>query len=155
MGTKTDIQTKIATDLASGNTIPISDHRDVLTGSTDSILDNLYADNINDTNATTNVVTENAANKTYSLNFVKQGRKVTVIGFVRNNTGAFTSVNEIWCSITNTEFQQAVSPTYITGHSAASSQPIKFILATNNFAALDSVGINEVVEFNFTYYTNA
>jgi hypothetical protein len=84
-----------------GRLIIDSDLRESLATDVDSILENLYPENIQDTELSTNVVTAESG-KTYELNFRKVGTNVVVNGVVkftaRDGDPAFI------CEVTNTEF---------------------------------------------------
>jgi hypothetical protein len=155
MSTKTQIQTRINT-IETGVLNPAVTVRNVLGTETDSLLENFYGIKTTDNNATTNVFTEDNAVRVYGFAITKIGTRVFVEGTVRNAGGSVSLQNVLWFSITNTEYEQQTGfVRYITGHSQSTGEPIKFILTTNVFASLDSLGINEVVELNFSYNTNA
>jgi len=157
MSTKAEIRARIQSRLTgSAEDLTWARHEEILMTGDDNVLDSLYGFTATDTNATTNVVTETAANKTYSLLIMKQGGVVTITGTVRNGTGADTGSNEVFFNITNTEYQQlSGTPEYISCTSAATGETIQFVLTTNSFAALDTVGNNELVNIKFSYNTNA
>lgn len=86
MSTKQQIKTNIDTQYASGLGMPISNVRGVLKNDTHSLLNNIYPNKINDTQATQNEITltdDNTA--TFDVDIVKTGRVVTI-------TGTFSSV---------------------------------------------------------------
>jgi hypothetical protein len=156
MSTKAQITGNITTKLASGALIPASSHRGVLEADSESIVNNFYGLKLSDTNASTNVFTENNAGKIYILRIIKQGGAVRVVGTCRNATGAVTGADEVWFTITNTEYQQQTSaPEYPISNSAGTGESIRCILASNSFASFDPVGIQETFNIDFEYRTNA
>lgn len=156
MSTKAEIQAKIQARLTgSAEDLTWTRHEEMLMTGNDNLLDNVYGFAVTDSNATTNVVTENNANKTYLLNITKTGLRVFVDGNVRNGTGALTASNEVFFTITTTEYQQQAGTQVIFGRSASTGDPIRFLLTSNSFGAIDPIGINELVEFRFSYNTNA
>ena len=118
--------------------------------------DNFYGIKTTDNNASTNVFTEDDADKIYSVATSKNGGVVSNRFTLRNNTGAILPSNTVWLTITNTEYeQQASSPVYQTGQSASNGDNIRFLLTTNTLANLEPIGIGEVVYLNINYNTNA
>ena len=102
MSTKAQIATEIDTLLASGTTITSVEHREVLKDGLHNILDNIYSDEINETETTTNVFTKNGlTTDTYDLIIKKQGSTVTINGTIIGNG----SVQNVVASITNSEFR--------------------------------------------------
>lgn len=154
MGIKSDIISKIDTDLASTSDILATEHRGVLHGTNNSLVDNFYGLKTGDINASTNVVTEDNANKEYTVSTIKQGFAVEINGTLVNNTAATTGIDTIWFSITTTEYeQQGSSKRFITGHSASTGEPIRFVLFNNEFKSLDPIAVGESVRFTLTYNT--
>ena len=156
MSTKAEIISNIDTKLASASNIPATDHRAVLHTGTSNFLDTTYGLVTSDTNATTVIVTENNANKTYILNTIKQGGKTEMKAILRNGTGAITAANEVWFSITTTEYeQQSGFPVPVFGLSSLTGETIRFVLTGNVLASIDPIGINESLDVIFTYNNNA
>ncbi|MCP4984847.1 MAG: hypothetical protein GY928_01920 [Colwellia sp.] len=84
MSTKAEAQTLIDTDLASDQPITAVLHRNVLKDDEYSLLSNMYADEIIDTQITQTVFTPNQ-DCSFDLNILKQGRKVTISGTITAN----------------------------------------------------------------------
>lgn len=155
MSIKSAIQTQINT-IQTGVLNPAIRVREILGDTSTSLLENFYGLKLSDTNASTNVFTENNAGKIYILRIIKQGGVVRVVGTCRNATGAVTGADEVWFTITNTEYQQQTSaPEYPISHSAGTGENIRGILTTNVFASSDPVGIQETFNIDFEYRTNA
>lgn len=85
MSTKTQIQTQIDS-IATGVLNPASTVRSVLGTHPDSLLESLYADNIQETKATESILTTVSADIDFTANITKVGRIITVNGFITNNT---------------------------------------------------------------------
>lgn len=101
MSIKSAILTFINTKLASASTITASEHREVEV----LLLDNLYPVEVNETHATTNVITErNLVNTAlqYDVKIYKQGRTVFINGFIKNTTASI--VNDYFLTIVGSEY---------------------------------------------------
>ena len=159
MSTKAEMIALVDAKLPTGSSIPAIDHRATMHTDADSAITNFYGTQIIDSNASTNIVTEDASTKTYSLAIMKKGGSVHISGNIHNNTGSLTATGLIggvtWFDITTPEYEQLSGTTiYVTGNSAGSGEPIQFLLNTNSFAALSPIGINETIYIDFTYNTN-
>lgn len=94
---KTALQTLIET-IDDGGVNTAAEVRAVLNGA----LDNAYATEIIDTHLTTNVFTKiGTANCEYEIRVIKQGRKVTVTGFVDSMQASLSQ----FATVTNSEYQ--------------------------------------------------
>ena len=156
MSTKAEIISNIDTKLASASLIPATDHRAVLHTEASNLLDTTYGLVSSDTNATTVVVTEDNANKTYILNTIKQGGKTEMKAIIRNATGTITAANEVWFSITTTEYEQQTGlPVPVFGLSTLTGETIRLVLTGDVLASIDPIGLNETVDVIFTYNNNA
>ena len=71
MATKQSIINKVDTDLASNSNIEATDHRGVLHGASDSLIDNFYGIELTDENTggvlTSNVITSVSTNLAYKM----------------------------------------------------------------------------------------
>jgi hypothetical protein len=91
------------------------------------VVNELYGNQVNDTQATTNVVTRNFAASTYNLTFTKTGRMVYVYGSIRNDSTSIPN-NRIIADITNSEFApQSGQQFRIVGFSDLDNDNIPFI----------------------------
>ena len=153
MSTKTQLETLQNTNLASGSSIPASSHRAVLNTNEHSLLENIYGTPLTDTNGTTNVFTFSGAGKTYRFRIFKQGRKVTVNGYVTNTSGLTLPSGTTFFSITNTEYLQETQNYFFCGVSSLDSSNIRFTLIYNEFKTASSIGSGETIHVNFEYNT--
>ncbi len=91
------------------------------------VVNELYGNQVSDTQATTNVVTRNFAASTYNLTFTKTGRMVYVYGTIINVSTSIPN-NSIIADITNSEFApQSGQQFRIVGFSDLDNDNIPFI----------------------------
>lgn len=148
MAIKTTLATKISTDLASASNITASELR----GVENDLLLNAYGDVVNDTQATTNILTaDNATEKLYNLNIVKQGRYVHLQGtFTKDSVGIIEL--ETWCSITDSEYLPD-DFYYFWGYSA-NDTPVRFTInPSGDIILITPLGASEVVFVSTIYNT--
>lgn len=151
MSTQSEINAQIAT-IDDGGSNTAAEVRNVYT----VLSDNFYGLKTTDTNASTNVFTEDNTNKAYTVATTKQGGLVKSRWTMTNNTGAVTGSNTVWATITTTEYQQqSSSPVYVVGQTAATGENVRFLLTTNVLASIDPIAPNETINLNLDYYTNA
>lgn len=115
------------------------------------MLDELYPSVIHDTEATTNIFTaSNAANITYNLRIVKQGRCVTIKGRFKNATNQIVS-NVAFATITTPEYLPSETTIYF---GFGMLGPVSFVLGTNGVLSIVSaMGASSEMDINFTYFT--
>ena len=157
MSTKAEITALVLSKLT-GNVGKTSraQHEDYVYNTPGNMVDTLYGLVSSDTNATTVIVTENNANKTYILNTIKQGGKTEMKAIIRNATGTITAANEVWFSITTTEYEQQTGlPVPVFGLSTLTGETIRLVLTGDVLASIDPIGLNETVDVIFTYNNNA
>lgn len=152
MANKTTLQSLSDTNLASGVGIPAADHRAV----NDSFLDEFYATPVTEsyTNLADNTVntTPNSTTHYYRLDFLKQGRLVTVSGTLTNKTGAITS-NEKWLDIDAGEYTHDSNEVKFSGVSTSTSNNVRCELSGTELKVVGALGNNEQIEVDFKYYT--
>jgi len=145
MATKTELQTLINTNLASGTSITALEHREV----ENAIIDALYPARIFETSASTNVFTNDITGLVYVMTVWKQGNNVNVSGEMTNNTGRILSGEDL-ISITNSEFFPdnllIQSPYYFFASNLLFS-----VTTSNKLRINDSLGDGLTVYFNFNY----
>lgn len=156
MSTKTTIQNLINTNLASGSDITAAELRAVLT----SILDNLYGSIISETRTTTSAVsritTPNTINTniTYGIHILKQGRLVTIKGFVWNQSNVIVSnnfVDDFIFEIIDSEYLPDSSSTTTTF--PVSSGTFVELNSSENKLYMNQLGAGELRTFNIQYFT--
>jgi len=90
MSTKTQIETSITTNLATGSDILASEVRETL----ELVVDNLYPTAVTDNNTTETYTTKSGTNITYSITLFKQGNLPAIKGTITNSTfGTLASQN--------------------------------------------------------------
>tara|TARA_R110000803_G_scaffold108393_3_gene176655 strand:+ start:13 stop:480 length:468 start_codon:yes stop_codon:yes gene_type:complete len=155
MSTKAQMQTQINT-IETGVLNPATTVRAVLGTESSSILENFYGLKLNDTNATTNVLTEVTTNNSYTASIIKQGYSVEINLVLRNNTSAIIPANTSWFSISNTDYAQETSSVRSEwGFSIFTGDAIKFYLTGDVLKNQSIIGIGERVELNLTYNTQS
>lgn len=115
------------------------------------MLDELYPSVINDTQATTNVLTaSNATDRTYNLRIVKQGRCVTIKGRLKNATDEIVS-NVDFATITTSEYLPSETTTY---YGFGELGQVRFTLDVGGvLSVVSAMGGSSEIEINFTYFT--
>jgi len=144
MATKTELQTLVNTNLASGTSITALEHREV----ENALINALYPAKIQDTSVTTNVLTNDVLGLAYVINIWKQGNNVNVNGKIINDTGGILS-NVDLISITNADFYPDATlfnPFYFYGSNLLFS-----VTSSNKIKLIDPLGDGLVVYFNFNY----
>lgn len=151
MSNKTTLSSLIATNLASGSPIPASKHREVET----ALLNELYGTAVNDTQATTNVLTaDDAATKEYTVEIVKQGREVTISGFIKNNTASMIA-GEVFFTINVGDYTQNATVKTFFGNLQTTGANVRMALGASTLTLIDTIGAGATVFFNVTYNVNA
>lgn len=98
---------------------------------------------------TTNVITIADVNFVYNLNFTKIGRLVHVTGTATNVSGIILGFGSNVFEFKSTDFSPNTSINQVL-----SANGINFsITASNELQALTSIGIGQVIYFNFSYST--
>lgn len=103
MSTKTNIQNLINTNLADASSITASEHRAV----ENALLNELYPTPIYESSESTNTITsKNSAIATnlYGVSIVKQGRLVTISGYLTNNSFNILNNSSWFFEIINSEY---------------------------------------------------
>jgi hypothetical protein len=123
-----------------------------------SLLDEIYGDNqLNDTQATTNVVTLVLANTIYNLTFTKYGSKVHVFGSIKRNASSIPN-NSVIANITNSEFAPLSGKQFrLNGFFDGSNNIIPFVFentGTPRIRNFKVVPITEEYYINGFYLTN-
>ena len=144
MATKTELQTLVNTNLASGTSITALEHREV----ENALINALYPAKIQDTSVTTNVLTNDVLGLAYVINIWKQGNNVNVNGKIINDTGGILS-NVDLISITNTEFYPDAS--IALGYNFYGGSLLFSVTNSNKIKLIDSLGDGLSVSFNFNY----
>jgi len=148
MSIKSILQTLINTKLASGTDITATELREV----EDALLLNSYGTIINEKHTTVSKVIT-AANPSpsiqYDVDFVKQGRTVTVNGFIRNDSDFLENTSFI--EIVSTEYLPAQVPggNYV-GNSIGGYDV--YLLEGDN-CIYSTIPANTRVQFSLTYNT--
>jgi len=148
MAIKSTLTTKIATDLASASTITASELRSV----ENDLLNNAYGTVVNDTQATTNVLTaDNTTEKLYNIDITKQGRYVHLKGSITKASMGIIEL-ETWASITTAEYLPDDFHSF-WGH-LANDTPIRFTInPAGDIILVTPLGATETVYFTTIYNT--
>ena len=152
MATKTGIQNLINTNLASGIEIVATDHREV----ENAFVSELYADEVLDTDATTNVVTKNTSvypASSYDIRFVKRGNSVNVYG-VFNTDSNFIGYSGTIINITNTLYLPKHNVRCQVTLQSNNEVRILELRATGEVICYGSMPVEETIYINFNYQTN-
>lgn len=149
MSTKNTTQNLIDTNLADASLVEASEHREV----ENALLNEVYSDVINDTQDTTSVVTaNNPATRKYDIKIVKQGRKVTVTGFIKNTSGSMLN-NAIFFSINASEFTKDTNDIVCYGNKRSDGLSTRLVIEGQDLWLRALIGNNETVDFELTYFT--
>lgn len=155
MATKADIEANI-TSMLTGNATRTTraNHEQALKTNVNSVLENTYAEQILDEQSTTNVFTlRTGINVSYIFRILKQGRRVTITGHVKNLSNQ-PLYYPIFADITNTEFQMVDDQYYQYPFSLASANGhVRGILTENYIKLIGALGIFERLDFTAMYYT--
>lgn len=148
MSTKTDITNSINT-IDDGGLNTAAEVRATLT----TLKDNAYGSVILDTQASTNVVTaDNATDRQYSISVLKQGREVTMKGFLKNNTG-FMIAAEVFFTINAGEYTQDSNVITFYAKKQTDGSNVRCALGASTLTLIDTIGANQTIFFELTYYT--
>lgn len=151
MSTKAQIQSSINT-INDGGANTAAEVRAVY----NTILDNIYGTVITEAYSNladnTTFTTPNGTTHYYGLEMVKQGRVVTVTGFLTNKTGGITA-NEVWFNIDPSEYTHDTNTVNFYGVSLGSGNNVECRLTTNEFKIIGVLGNNDTVYVNFSYFT--
>lgn len=122
-----------------------------------TVVDAIYTDIVLDTNASTNIVTENIVKLGFDYNIavMKIGNKVTIKGELINNTGEIigSSTDDYMFEITNSEFFPNVNDNFFmfgTNVTSLSNVALKFV--GNKLRVSSSLGVDAVMNFTITYF---
>lgn len=134
--------------------VNITKHRDSML----EVVNELYGSNqLNDTQATTNVITLVLSDALYNLTFTKTGRMVHVYGFIKRNTASIPN-NTIIASITNSEFAPQTGKQFrINGYFDGSNNIVPFVFENTNTPQIKNfklVPLTEDYYINGFYLTN-
>lgn len=135
--------------------VNITKHRDSML----EVVNELYGSNqLDDTQATTNVITLVLSDALYNLTFTKTGRMVHVYGKIRKNIASIP-VGSTIANITNSEFEPQTSKQFrINGYFDGSSNNIvPFVfenITTPKIRNLETVPLAEEYFLNGFYLTN-
>jgi hypothetical protein len=95
MSTKAELKTLIDTNLSSGQPITALLHRDMLKNNANNILDNMYSDELVDTELTeTYFSIDTPGDVEFNFKILKQGRKVVVSGTIESNVTNLIQVGQ-------------------------------------------------------------
>jgi hypothetical protein len=151
MATKTGIIASINGYLTS--IITIVKHRNSML----DIINEMYRETTSEsyTNLVDNtpLTTPNGTTRHYSFKVDKIGNKVFFDGTLTNKTGNAAN-NLIYLTITDAEFLQNSDIVNFYGVNITTNTLVRGILASNILKIVQSVGINETVQFNLKYTTN-
>ena len=164
MARRSEIETKIDTELASGQAggITAAQHRSVLGPAANSVLSELYrTTSIIVSQGSTNILTRNTtySDVDYTMYFKKQGGVVYVNGTI-TNTGGNTYTNITLATVTDTEYQSPITmklPSF-TENTASIGQPSDSevislsIDNSDNFKILDTLPANGTLYINTFYF---
>ena len=166
MSTRSEIQTKIDTELASGQAggITAAQHRSVLGPATNSVLSELYkTTSIIVSQGSTNILTKNPdpsySDLEYSLYFKKQGGVVYINGTI-TNTGGNTYSSITLATVTDSEYQSPITmklPSFTentaSGGLSSNSEIISLSIDTSdNFRIVDTLPPNGTLYINTFYF---
>ena len=168
MATKQSIINKVDTDLASNSNIEATDHRGVLHGASDSLIDNFYGIELIDENTggvlSSNVITSVSTDLAYKMFITKSGSTVNITGFIRNSSGTILPANTLFFTITNNEYKvkssSGINPYQVVV--VASSYNTTFatfdvdrvVLQNDELRVTQAVAINSILRFSLTYNTD-
>lgn len=149
MATKTDITNSINT-IDDGGLNTALEVRDVLT----TLKNNAYGDVVLESYTFSTPATVNTSffstDLWYRLNFLKQGRNVSVNGFLYNKkTEIYTGQ---WLSIDAGEYTPTSEITYISA-TTDTGNSVKLRIASDGIFLDGAVGANGYVYLNFNYFT--
>lgn len=157
MSTKAEIESNITTQMASGNSMPISDHRGVLKDDTDNILDNFYPDFQTDTQSSEtfwDLTTPGSCD--FNIQYAKQGSFVTITGVINNIASL---INEL-ATIQLSEFNCAASgeKQYGFGFNTINQQLILLEIqpevGNSTIHVTPTLSPGDTINFSITYLTN-
>ena len=122
------------------------------------LINELYPTIIVDDNSSTNVLTENTSvvGLDYTTTIVKQGRKVTIKGELINNTGSIVGGGSgvYIFDITNSEFYPSgLDSAFMFGVNTGSLSNVRLRFDTNKLVLTSALGIDGVMDFTITYFT--
>lgn len=154
MAKKTEITSGINTALADGSGIQASEHRGVLHGNTTSIVDNIYASPVQESDTTvTKTITTSNANFSYTANFTKTGRKIRLLCTFENiSGGTLTGSNTIF-TLQDTEYKSELQITKAKCTKNNFSGDDNFLVSVSDvtFSARQTILNGESYTADFTY----
>ena len=156
MATKLEIQNLIASNIRSNTAlIDKTEHADV----EDALLLNSYGTTINETTTINNITLKNSSNPLiqYNVFFCKQGRKVTIKGFLINaSTSIISGESSYFFEIVNSDYFQSNDIDALGGFpticAKVSGDPAK-VYIKNNKICVDFLEGFGVVNLNIEYLT--
>lgn len=157
MSTKAQLQTLIDTNLATGQPVTAVLHRDMLKDNTNNILDNMYADEIVDTEITANeFLLDILGSAQFSFKILKQGRMVTVTGNITSDVSNLIQVGQF----TTTELQCPLGGNYFTVGKISGSTVVKGVEVFNSASQTririkGGIPNGDTLEFQLIYFTES
>ncbi len=156
MSTKADLSTLIDTDLASGQPIIATQHRNVLKDDVSSVLENIYANEITDTEITQNQFTlTTVGSATFTFLLFKQGAKITLTGTITSLVSALRNVGTF-----NSGVFESSSNIIYHGMGIKPSTTDNISLSITNSTGVTTLflqpdlNIGETLNFSITYNSN-
>ena len=157
MSTKALIATLIDTDLADTSDITAIEYRNVYKDDTDSILANIYGDDVSDSDSTETFFTlQSAGLASFSMFIIKQGREVTVNSSVLAISDVFRlgSFNAGEFTIQSGGTYYATGYNSISG-STAEGVEVRDVSGVTSIYFTNTLQAGEQVVFSITYNTDA
>jgi hypothetical protein len=153
MSKKIDLTNSINT-IDDGGLNTANEVRNVL----NDLKNNAYGDVINEINTSLIFDTTNTTRidieHSYNCIFVKQGRRVTVIGNIKNYITPSSIVsNEVWFNINAGDFSQYAEKFSINAFTEDTGELVKCSLLGNAFTVVDAIAPEQTITFNFQYFT--
>lgn len=145
MSTKTQIESLIDSDLASGSNITAVEHRNVAKDDEHSFLENIYPDVIDE--STVNAIFTRNTDFKYFLKISKTGRKVNINGQILPQVTL--PQNQVVFDITDGEYQHL--GVYYTTAINQSDEVIRMQLISNQLRTKSSVHLGDILEIDLNY----
>ena len=150
MATKTDLITAINTQLTA-----IITQAKVRLASL-AIVNELYTEQVTDTQITNNNFESILANLEYSITTSKNGNTLNGYGYLKNNTGAIVGSVSLFELINSDYLPLVLGDISNTPVSLTSKSGTVILISTdgsNEFRLIGSLGVGEKIYFNFNYKT--
>lgn len=151
MSTKATIQTLINENLADSSSITASEHREV----ENSLLNELYGTSyVEKHNLTNGITLRNLTILTneFNVTFLKQGSRVSISGFIKNNSSNIYggNVNSFFIEIIDSDYFPRTNQSPISIPTSQGSIEFDF---TAKKIYTTFIGANATVNFQLTYFT--